>query len=351
MNAGTSSRLYSRPRRTRTSIKAELLESRTLLSAWSTVDTYHLGAQWGSFATAMASDAAGNVYAAGRAVDSSGNAQHAIVREKLSGSASWTTIEDTTAAPNFGALAVDATGDVFVSAKPLNGSTGSSSPGWMILERPAGQTMFSVVDQLSGTAGCNALATDAAGDVLAAGTVYESAGARSPYYNHWVVREWVAGTAGFKTIDDYLDGGTTYATGVTVIASGPAAGIYAVGEGLNSAYHWLVRKSANGGATWSTVDDFLYDPQSPNGSGASAVSADGAGNVYVVGDGAQKVIVGYTYSKNGTATPVYSEIEHWLVRKSGSGSLNSWSVNDDFQTSSSLPAIARAAGVDRRGQV
>jgi hypothetical protein len=57
---------------------------------------------------------------------------------------------------------------------------------------------------------------------------------------------------------------------------------------------WYVRRSLNGGVTWSTVDTYL-------GGSARGIGADGAGNVYVVG----------------------SNAGHWIVRRSNNGG-GSW---------------------------
>src|SRR5205085_12168437 len=110
--------------------------------------------------------------------------------------------------------------------------------------------------------------------------------------------------------------------------SGPSAGVYVVGS---SAGNWVVRKSANGGGTWSQTDSFRYDTVGNAGSVAMGVTSDSAGKVYVVGYGAKSAITGY----DNHHAPIYSRLPaHWLVRSSATGNSGLWSVNDDYQLSS-----------------
>ena len=314
----------------RSTAQIEKLEPRTLMSAWSTVDSYQLPAGKGSMPRTMASDSAGNVYAAGRATDSAG-VNHAVIREQFSASSTWTTIEDTTSYACFRAMTVDGKGDVFVSTASNTGGPA----GWIILERAAGQTAFSRVDAVTGGGEVFGLTTDAAGNVFGAGEVAEGG------HNHWMVREWKAGTSGFATVDDYIGSDlNSYAYGIGILPSGSSAGIYVVGVNWvpGSAYgveNWFVRKSANGGQTWATVDSFVYGPFASPGSVAYAVSGDRSGNVYVVG----------TCFDHATNT------NHWIVRKSGTGNVSSWSINDDFQLSATRNAGANAVGTDLAGNM
>lgn len=176
---------------------------------------------------------------------------------------------------------------------------------------------------------------DAAGDVYAVGTanLTTTTKGKSTTQSYWTVREQIAGQSGFTTVDSVANGGTP--NGVTVIGSGANAGIYVAGQAQKVSggqEDWVVRKSGNGGSTWSTVDDFEY------GSGlhseAEAVTADPAGNLYVVGWGV-KAISG--------STDTYD----WLVRKSADGGAT-WTINDDYHVSSNY-AEAYAAGVDLAG--
>jgi len=297
----------------------EKLESRVLLSAWSTVDSFQLVAGQRAGALAMTADPAGNAYAAGTA------SGHGVVREKSSGGTSWTTIEDLPAASFFG-MAVDAAGDVFVS--------GSNNTGYgIVLERVAGQAAFSQVDSFIGSAGYGTLsagvAADTAGNVYAAGYTLErvSTGKHSStnLYSE-VVRERPAGASVVSTVDHFSEnsGLPTFGHGVTVIGGGASAGVYVIGYYNNSNDHWLVRKSSDSGKTWSTVDDFVSGTSNAQ---ANAVTGDAFGNVYVVGQASGQ----------------------WIVRKSANGRA-SWSINHDYQLSPSYTGDqASAIGADLAG--
>src|SRR6185436_13841434 len=81
--------------------------------------------------------------------------------------------------------------------------------------------------------------------------------------------------------------------------------LYAVGYAEDERGHtrWIVRKSGKGGNVWTTVDDFSL----PGGQTtvAQGFAADGIGNLYVAGHGAES-------PSDGSIDPR----QHWLVRQS-----------------------------------
>ncbi|HSZ58870.1 MAG TPA: hypothetical protein VK797_24735 [Tepidisphaeraceae bacterium] len=329
MNTATSAR--PRRRSSRCSFNPEPLESRTLLSAWGTIDNYQLATGWNAGAAAMAMDSAGNVYAAGYAQDSSGRT-HGIVREKLAGSANWSTIEDYISGTlaTFKAIAIDGAGDVYVGG---GAKDSSGNEQWIVLEKPASSGSFSVVDSYATSGGSDVagLAIDASGNVYAAGQTVVTTGGKKPTTTYcWTVRKQTGGQGAFGTVDNSISSTspTAAAFGATSIPNGASAGLYIVGQAAGG--NWVVRKSSNAGATWTTVDSFLYNP-SVNGDTATAVTGDGAGNLYVVGHG-----------NSSTST-------HWLVRESSNGG-SSWSTVDDFQDGGSSNG-AFAVGTDLAGNV
>lgn len=316
-------------RRSRSGFVGQLLESRTLLSGWTTVDTYQLVNGVGASPLAMGTDAAGNVYAAGDAVDSSGSGT-GIVRERARGSNTWTTIEQ--AGNIFHGVAADPAGDVFAVG-------GARTSNWFVVERKAGQSQFSTVDTFGGVSACAyAIAVDSAGDVFVAGTSSITTRTRGGTTNTplWTVREEAAGQTGFVTVDNYAGppNGRFAPNGIAVISSGPNAGVYTAGYNGNL---WMVRKSSNGGTTWSTVETFQYAPNYMTG--AQGVMVDQRGDIFVVG--------GATPNLGATSTGC-----HWLVRKSADGGA-SWSTIDDFQLVASSPRNneAFAAQTDANGNV
>ena len=114
-------------------------------------------------------------------------------------------------------------------------------------------------------------------------------------------------------LDDFIPGGDNTFYFYAGIVADSASNLYVAGtvEGAET-NHWIVRRSVDGGATWSTVDDFA-----PGGflTRANAISVDSAGNVYVAGDA-------------DYANPY--EVNYWTVRK-GIGGTN-------FSTVDSVPS-------------
>src|SRR5262249_46967342 len=57
------------------------------------------------------------------------------------------------------------------------------------------------------------------------------------------------------TTDDFLLNGTDSASASAVLSDPASGNVYAAGS---SSGHWIVRSSADRGATWSIIDDFVY---------------------------------------------------------------------------------------------
>jgi hypothetical protein len=290
------------------------LESRRLMSGWTTVNTD--ASSYGLWD--MAADHAGNVYAIG--ADNSNNAN---LRQESGGV--WSTALTVTdgGATSFNAVATDAAGDVFI---------GSNAGIW---ERRAGQSNVAI---LSGTADAayNHLATDAAGDVFAVGSQNITTATKrgSTTTNYAIVRKLTPSNGGFPVSTSVI-GMSLYLPGIAVVGSGAAAGVYAVG--YTNSNDWEVFKSSSGTGSWSVVDQFRYNAS--YGTNATTVTSDAAGNVLVGGIGTTAVVTGTSRGK-----PVYSTRSHWIVRKSSTGSTGSWSIADDY-----LPAFATSASVEKMG--
>lgn len=333
----------------KTSIHArlEVMEPRRLMSgAWTTVDAVP-----NSEVAAMTTDAAGNVYA----MDYGG-----AVREKLSTSAdvpgSWTTIAQfaSTAYHQFYSIAADGNGNVFIAGE---GPGPSGGDAWQVYELPKGapQGGFQLIDDvpsgLKDASAAEGLALDAAGNIYVVGDVAVP-NKNTKTYNesdtiYWTARQGsydaATGTWSFRTVDQISSG---VAHGVSIINSGSVAGIYVVGDlGQGWGQTWVVRKSTDGGKTWTQSDSYRYDSSGIAVSFPRGIVEDLAGNLYVAGYGEKATITGYNRK-----TPQYSYIPHWLVRKSSDGGI-SWSVDDDFQYSPSVFAKAAGIGVDQAGNV
>ncbi|MFA6301771.1 MAG: hypothetical protein WC627_01385 [Legionella sp.] len=168
---------------------------------------------------------------------------------------------------------------------------------------------------------------DLNGTLFVAGSAYTASN-----NDHWVVRKSTDGGLTWTTVDDYqLVAGANTTTDIEpAIGKDTNGNLYVAGIGFDASRvpHWIVRKSSNQGATWTTVDNFVT-----NGSVtiATGVTADANGNVYVSGYGSTKS-TGY----------------HWFVRKS-SNQGTSWTTVDDFQFSSGVVAEPSAITADNNG--
>ena len=93
---------------------------------------------------------------------------------------------------------------------------------------------------------------------------------------------------------------TTFSGVPTSVICHPTRGIFVAGyNGGRRGYQWVVRRSLNGGAAWSTVDTL-----DSGNAGASGMGADASGNIYVV----------------GLTTRVDGSSRKWVVRKGTGGS-------------------------------
>jgi hypothetical protein len=311
----------------------ESFERRALLSAWGTSDDFQPPGG-GASAYAITNDAAGTVYAAGAAGGADG-ITHFVVREKAAGVADWATTLDTTSLPfDYGVpqdIAVARNGDVYMAGRVFDQV--NSKIEWVVVERKAGQQGLSVVDRVP--IGSNPplhfdLAADAAGNVFSAGVQRSTVTAKrtTTTVDYWTVRKQSGGSGLFQTVDSFSDptSNTALANGVSVIDTGPAAGVYVVGQyGTGYTSRWMVRRSTDGGATWATVDSFQLDPVNNARAYATAVAGDAVGNVYAVGV-SDKFLGGRTVDGNFQA--------YWTVRKSVGGGSGTWNTVDTYRPSS-----------------
>jgi hypothetical protein len=143
------------------------------------------------------------------------------------------------------------------------------------------------------------------------------------------VRRSLNGGASWSTVDSYLGGG---ANDIGTDASG---NIYVVGS---NADHWIVRKSSNGGASWSIADDFLplSPPRLTSSAAALGFAASASGNLFAV----------------GLTRPSATSIDDakWVVRESVGGT-GSWQTVDTFQYVSGQIAVAESVVADNVGNV
>jgi hypothetical protein len=144
----------------------------------------------------------------------------------------------------------------------------------------------------------------------------------------WTVRRSVNGGSTWTTVDSYSTGMRLGYSGVT---TGPGGLIYVVGRiaktvGKTTQYGWLVRKSANNGASWTNVDYFA------NGwPGNGNITLDVFGRDFVVGF--------------NSTTPY-----RWLVRGSTDGGAT-WMTTDLFLPVGATYAQAWGVASDALGNI
>jgi hypothetical protein len=266
----------------------------------------------------IVADSAGNLYVAGRYYLSSGPI-YRFVRRSTDGGATWS-IVDTVSFSGLSAfplagnqICADVAGNVYVTGLAL---------GTWTVRKGIGGTSFSTVDtfQPSGSQ-ANAVFAHPTLGVFAAG--YGAITVKNGSTQVWVVRRSLDGGATWSTVDTFGTGANAYALGAD--GHGNLYGLGSTTETSkgSSATHWIIRRSSNGGSTWSTVDDFLLT--AGGNCAAMAFAADSAGNLFVAGDA------------NMNQTPT-----HWVVRESF-GATGAWTTVDDFPSDSGARPHAIAA--------
>jgi hypothetical protein len=297
-------------------------------TSWQTVDDYLGPGGLGAIFWGFGIDATQNLYAVGwTRYDGQ---MHWIVRRSSDQGATWTTVDDytdpTTRSPYAGGVAADRAGSVYV----VGAGTSLSDPfvrDWIVRKSGDAGATWTTVDHLPGGGIPNCAVCTSAGVFVAGnGTIRMSADAgvswstvAHPYTyvgstpdltsdsagnlylgatsnRYWIVQKGSKDGTSWSTMDSfqYSPGAAAVAIGMGTDASG---NVYAVGSGGTNygLAHWLVRKSADQGATWSTVDDYQYLDGAP----ANCFGSDASGNLYV----------------GGSAGLDYTGAAHWRVRK------------------------------------
>ena len=185
-------------------------------------------------------------------------------------------------------LAADGSGNIFVVGFAQDAN---AMDHWVVRKGVPGptQTTWTMVDDIGGSgAHANGIGFVPGVGVFAIGwtnTVTNGKHGSTTNYS-WVVRRSTDDGVKWKTVDQFqaptgyfaepwgvgADGqGNIYVAGYTIV----------LGKHSTAIQQWLVRKSANGGNTWATVDAFSYVPGA--WSLALGLGRDSAGNVVVVG--------------------------------------------------------------------
>ena len=283
--------------------------------SWQTVDDYQVVSNHVSQPTAITVDAQGTIYVAGYySSDLVGGYQNALVRRSSDQGATWATIEDYIY-PNpanhnvvFNSIGLDSHQNLY--AVGLTGQGISDSTDRLIVRKSAdgGATWATALDVTIPYAYTyNGLVTIGNPGFVAdaAGAIYVSVQSRS---GALILKSadagatWVSGNPG------------TWVRGMAVTSDGLFAA-----EAQGGSPWGLVKKTINGGATWTTVDS--YTPPGFNGTGnSSALCADWFGNLYAGGFAGITVTTGT--GKNAISTTTYN----WVIRKGTNGGAT-WSTS------------------------
>lgn len=257
-----------------------------------------------------------------------------VVRESVDGGVTWDTVDafsqGATAKPSCGDIKVNPyTGDVFAVGV---GNTGSAAGFlWAVRKRTANAAAFTTVDMVGAPPinEARAVGFHPTAGVFVVGRMGDSTKYR------WTVRRSTDRGVSWTTVDSFQDATKTYSAAEAIAVSSSGT-IYVAGraqqllKGNKLVWNWVVRRSLNGGATWSVLDRF--------GSSAAELSATG-----VAIDPAGKVFVtGYT-----------SDLTRMLVRRGTPGSNGSiaWATSDDFAQGAGQETRANAVISDGDGNI
>ncbi len=245
---------------------------------------------------------------------------HLLVWRAASPSAEWQMAHDYSYDTAVGSdtyargVAVDSAGAVYVAAAGVKLVSGLNDYDWLVLKSTTGTSTLAVMDNFDLTAGTvtavYGIAVDTSNAIYAVGTGNTTTGSQ------WLVRKSTNGGTSWTTIDSFAltptdaNSPSAVANGITIGANGA---IYVVGESRVDSSHFamIVRKSTNGGSSWTTVDQ--YTPE-PYGTEARSVAVGPSGEVYVFSQ----------YSPAGTSgSDAFRAVEVKIRKSTDAGS--SWS--------------------------
>lgn len=290
----------------------------TLAQTWETVDDYQLAPGKVAGVTGMAATEDGVVFSAG-GVDDAAGVRHGFVRRSLDDGQNWINVLDLPNTHGCWSVTIGASGLVFATAN-------ANSKNWITTRSADGGATWAIVDSwLSAGSGAipNAVVEDPAGRVFSGGYIMDTSSRQ-----HFFIRRSLDGGSTWTTVQDLMS--PSGHSSVCALAATPA-GVFAAGRYNTTS--WIVRRSTDGGQTWSTVDTYY---SGSSGNFPFGMTADASGNLYVTG---------VANISPGKRKPM---VAHWITRRSINGG-QTWTVVDDFVQGSSN--TGRAVTVDASGRM
>ena len=216
-------------------------------------------------------DAAGRVFVGGDVWDAQGK-QHFLTRRSLDGGTTWTTVDD---------LAGTISGVSGMTAIPAGVfAAGRLSNVWIVRRSTDGGNTWTTVDKYAANnlSGANGMSADASGSLYVTGAAVITVNKVTK--NHWITRKSANGGATWATVDDVASGSLNGGRAVTVDAYGR---VFAAGQIANgNTSLWVTRASTDGGITWLTSDDYAQSASGPQL--ARGAASDAVGNVFIGGE-------------------------------------------------------------------
>ena len=321
-------------------------------ATWSTVDVYQEPGWPQATYRGFGSGTNGTLFVCGEVGDGVPDTGTKIwtVRQSVDGGATWALVDafyqGPTGKPSCGDVKMNPyTGDVFAVGV---GNTGSSAGFlWAVRKRAANAAAFDTVDMVGAPPQNTARAVGfhRTAGVFVVGQIGDSEGRY-----RWTVRRSADRGVTWTTVDSFIDSAKTSSHALGIAVDATSGAIYVSGQAGQvvkgkMVTNWVVRRSRDGGATWTTVDRFGAEP-TPTYYGlgvgrAAGITLAPSGNVFVTGNSSapQRLLV-----RKGTTAP--------------NGAM-SWVMSDDFQlvpgqASSGLGIASDALGnifVSGQGQI
>lgn len=331
-------------------------------ATWAVLDVYWESGWPYAHLLGFCSDASGGLYTAGQFYNALGPESAWFVRESHDGGVSWTTESYQPLEAPFSScvdVKVSASGDVYAAGRTTalgeyQGSIINVNPSWVVRKRAAApRSEFQTVDTVtmsSGNPSARAIGFHSGG-VFVAGRLW------GPYGWVWTVRRSTDDGQNWETVDSLrsADSWTGWLSGSAedIAVDRTTDAIYVAGSGSyrNSPNRkaaindvWLVRRSTDGGDTWTTVDSFIYG--SDTKPRASGIIFDPAGSIFVCGFVTTAQGDRWLVRKGTPGTTLVRQGKNWVETTTVS-----WVTTDDFQLAPGQLAQAEEITRDDLGNI